>query len=291
MKKGSKMARPRNKVWILLFMSMWLGMAIAHEAFGADLQRAEREYTKFIEHIEKHAEYLKKEINYWEYQLTGARKIFYPEHFGIRDMVRRWISDYKHQLGKIEKDIIYLKEKRQHLQDAMLEVETGSGENAIFADSFDAYNTVWDVRDSLPTQAPHPTWTITKGSIDIDQKCGKSGLGVDLDGTWGGLGGDRNKAIGGKMVSKEIEVDQGNYLLQFDIRGNPIQKDKKNGAKYGVVGIGEKAITMGSEEGWKQIQMPFSVGGKRKIQVFFEHVGPGDWDGLYLDNVRVLKDN
>ena len=106
------MARPRNKVWILLFMSMWLGMAIAHEAFGADLQRAEREYTKFIEHIEKHAEYLKKEINYWEYQLAGARKIFYPEHFGIRDMDRRWISDYKHQLGKIEKDIIYLKEKR-----------------------------------------------------------------------------------------------------------------------------------------------------------------------------------
>lgn len=256
-----------------------------------DYKKLDRELTKFVSALEERSNYLQKEIKYREHQLTGFRRFFYPREFGIREMVELLIKDDKDRLVKTNKLLAKFKEKRKVVQNKIVDIETGNmgtgkEESAIFSDSFDSYGKKWDIRGLLKkTEKASYTWDIKKGSIDVDPSCGKDSSGVDLDGTYGSK---RSEAIGGKMVSRAIKIEQGTYLLRFDIKGNPIQKDALNTARYGIEGVKEDSITLGSKDGWREIKMEFSSRGGT-IRVFFEHDGSGDWDGLYLDNVKVLK--
>jgi len=83
----------------------------------------ERGLSEMIEFNEKRIISLQEDMEYWENQLTGPRRFFYPEGF-IRNIVKGWIKDYKTELSVKKKEQAGLKESRERLLARIVELET-----------------------------------------------------------------------------------------------------------------------------------------------------------------------
>lgn len=82
-----------------------------------------RGLTEMIESNEKKINSLQEDIEYWEHQLTGPRRFFYPEGW-VRNIVKGWIQDYKTELSVKKKEQALLRESRERLLTRIIELET-----------------------------------------------------------------------------------------------------------------------------------------------------------------------
>jgi len=157
-----------NKKILLFLVVFGFSFNIILPKEGLDYyKKLDRELTKFISHLEERVAYLQKEIEYWEYQLTGFRRFFYPRELGIRQIVERWISDDKAKLAKTREILEEMKVKRQWAQDKILEIETGSVGIFDIDGSWESTykpNGIMAVYNITQTEAAF-SWTITHPDI------------------------------------------------------------------------------------------------------------------------------
>jgi hypothetical protein len=87
-----------------------------------ELEYLDSVYSKIIEDEEKHVDYLQQRIKYWEYQLTGMRRFFWPT-----SIVRNWINHWKKYIAEHNKVIEKTRELRDKAIAQMEALETRAG--------------------------------------------------------------------------------------------------------------------------------------------------------------------
>lgn len=110
--------------FFLILFFLWISTPAQVKKSELEIKKeTERGLSEMIEFNEKKINSLQGDIEYWERQLTGPRRFFYPEGF-VRDTVKRWIKDYKTELTIKEKEQTGLKESRERLLARIVELET-----------------------------------------------------------------------------------------------------------------------------------------------------------------------
>ncbi len=118
----------RNKIMVgfffLILFFLWVPTPAQVDKSELEIKKeTERGLSEMIKFFENKINSLQEDIEYWENQLTGPRRFFYPEGF-VRDTVKGWIKDYKTELPKKKKELAGLKESRERLLTRIVELET-----------------------------------------------------------------------------------------------------------------------------------------------------------------------
>jgi hypothetical protein len=157
-------------------------------------------------------------------------------------------------------------------------LSAGAHAGVIFQDNFDtqtaALNTDLD-----------SNWFVTDGTVDVVNTgtygltC-KGGVGrcVDLDGSTGNAG---------KLSSRLLSIDAGNYTLSFDISGNQ-RGSASDSMQMTLGGFLNQSFTLASSAPWATQTFNFSVANNTSNYIVFNHSG-GDNIGIMLDNVALIK--
>ncbi len=157
-------------------------------------------------------------------------------------------------------------------------LSAGAHAGVIFQDNFDtqtaALNTDLD-----------SNWFVTEGTVDVVNTgtygltC-KGGLGrcVDLDGSTGNAG---------KLSSRLLSIDAGNYTLSFDISGNQ-RTLTSDSMQMSLGGFLNQSFTLASSAPWATQTFNFTVANNTSNYIVFNHNG-GDNIGIMLDNVALIK--
>jgi len=108
------------------------------------------ELSKYIEALEKETNYLQKNIKYWEQQLTGIRRFFYPRKFGIRNMVEQKIKNDKTWLVKKNKLMVEFMKRRKVVNKKIVDIETDKGfDKGSFIKIHGTWNTNYFVKGKM----------------------------------------------------------------------------------------------------------------------------------------------
>jgi hypothetical protein len=161
------------------------------------------------------------------------------------------------------------------------EVPSRPGDAALvlFEDTFETENG----RKPQLNYTGFKNWDVIQGSVDLIglglwDYFPEHGLYVDLDGTTG-------KA--GTLSSKKIfRLERGSYRLEFDLAGNPFSGPNTVTVRLGRVY--NEVFTLGMKEPFRKITRQISVSVTEEAKLVFQHAG-GDNDGLFLDNIRLIK--
>ena len=162
-------------------------------------------------------------------------------------------------------------------------------QQVIFEDNFDTENcgVITENYDDLAN------WNVINGTIDLigsgtnlvdypgwDPYPG-NGLYLDLDGTYGK---DISQGKAGTIKTKnEFLLQPGTYRLSFDLYLNPSESGNKVWVSIGNITEVEFRDPSLSDQ-----EIDFEVSYPTAATIKFEHEG-GDWRGLYLDNVKLVK--
>ncbi len=110
------------------------------------------------------------------------------------------------------------------------------------------------------------------------------GLCIDLDGT----GGTRIPVS--TLTSNDITLDDGDYVLSFEIGGN----DRLDASDTVAISVEPYLprfeITLERNDSMRRLDYPFSVDGSGTVNIVFELQGQSDDSGPLLDEVRIRTD-
>ncbi|MEY4590586.1 MAG: hypothetical protein RL497_2662 [Pseudomonadota bacterium] len=159
-------------------------------------------------------------------------------------------------------------------------LSAGAHASVIFQDNFNtqtaALNTDLD-----------SNWFVTDGTVDVVNTgtygltcVGGVGRCVDLDGS-------RRNA--GKLSSRLLNIDAGDYTLSFDISGNQ-RGSAADAMQMTLGGFLNQSFNLASAAPWATKTFNFTVASNTTNYIVFNHAG-GDNICIMLDNVSLVKNS
>lgn len=154
-------------------------------------------------------------------------------------------------------------------------------EDIVFVDTFDEENGGVGILN----YGDFAKWTVSDGFVDLigngfNDFLPGNGLYLDLDGSG---------ADAGVLTSELIELEAGDYRLQFELgenSGEPVSNSM-------TVSVGAfLSATLTSDDANNEpptfVELPFTVGADTQASIVFDHDG-GDNFGLLIDDVRLIR--
>jgi hypothetical protein len=159
-------------------------------------------------------------------------------------------------------------------------LSAGAHAGVIFQDNFDSQTAV--LNTDLDSN-----WFVTDGTVDVVSTgtygltcVGGVGKCVDLDGSTGNAG---------KLSSRLLNIDAGDYTLKFDISGNQ-RGSAADSMQMTLGGFLNQSFNLASSAPWATQTFNFTVAGSASNYIVFNHTG-GDNIGIMLDNVSLIKNS
>ena len=159
-------------------------------------------------------------------------------------------------------------------------LSAGAHAGVIFQDNFDSQTA------ALNTDLDS-NWSVSDGTVDVVNTgtygltcVGGTGKCVDLHGSSGNAG---------KLSSRLLSIDAGDYTLSFDISGNQ-RGSAADSMQMTLGGFLNQSFNLVSSAPWATQSFNFSVASATSNYIVFNHAG-GDNIGIMLDNVSLVKNS